>query len=1087
MAHFSWSAAALVIAAVTLLTLPGSLASAGAGPGGFPSPGAGPSSPIGPNENATLTLEAGHNLSSLFWGTTVSPRARLLPNEGSLTTGTPVSVVVWPGAFAGDDYDPLANDARGVIWTSGNQQTTPSVNESQFVAWCRAINCTAIFQVPGEIDNPSIAADIVAYTVNQTYTGPVWEGGTEVNVTMPGLDFRPAYWEVGNEPALWPFWDEPWGEWNHYQTPDSAQYAHEENAYFLAMDGANRSYRPGIIGLPGIGKASSLDNPSQWIDDVLSLNGPNLSGVATHIYPARTLLSGQNALVQFYDQIGATDDSSLYARVGDFEVPILAACRTYTCGPDANASLPIFITEVGTSLSHSSFGDYSLSFPGALGMAVEGIQAMSLPNATVASSDLFQSVADTTNGWFNNSGAARPTYTLYTRIFSHLGTDVFPVNVTGDSNLSAIATVAASDGDRRDLLVANYNLTTSATFGTGFINQSSFGQGSAPLPTFAPEAPVEVWEWNATPPAFNHTVDLTTSDPATPVPVATYYDHGLPSSWTLPPQSLALFETYNALAYPVNFTANLTPPGSIRLAHWFIDVDGWRTSSTEASLTLLLRPGEHSAFGVPLLTPATGTDPKSRWNPYLPPVLTVGNSWTWVNITFARQWALNLSWNASRGTVLTQGRSGATGLPPDGQMSWVNDSEPINLTFQPSPGYAFDRWDGEGGGSFSGYSPMATLAPTSPLEEQAIFHPGTEVTFRETGLPAGTPWSVSLRGFEQNTANPTDVFYEVNGSWADQVNNVSGYQLITPGQGAWWQNTLVVANTSMTVPVLYTALTPPAPFYPVTFTEVGLPDGASWAVTVRNVSNSANSPGPIAFSEQAGAYGFSSGAAGGYIIVTPLHFTVGDGSLSIQVDFVPLNRVVWNETGLGPGLIWSVLVNGAALPDSGGWVVTHLFNGSHSFTIPGVQDYVPNPRLGTVDLTGSGTTIDVRFARATFSVKFAVTGLPTGAEYQVRLSNSSQQTALDAFGFEIPNGTYTFDVHPPAGYYPSPSHGTVTVRGSPTVIVIAILPIGPGPNPPTATLILSATTTAVALSLGGAGAFLLLGAIRRRRAQSSLA
>ena len=367
MAHFSWSAAALVIAAVTLLTLPGSLASAGAGPGGFPSPGAGPSSPIGPNENATLTLEAGHNLSSLFWGTTVSPRARLLPNEGSLTTGTPVSVVVWPGAFAGDDYDPLANDARGVIWTSGNQQTTPSVNESQFVAWCRAINCTAIFQVPGEIDNPSIAADIVVYTVNQTYTGPVWEGGTEVNVTMPGLDFRPAYWEVGNEPALWPFWDEPWGEWNHYQTPDSAQYAHEENAYFLAMDGANRSYRPGIIGLPGIGKASSLDNPSQWIDDVLSLNGPNLSGVATHIYPARTLLSGQNALVQFYDQIGATDDSSLYARVGDFEVPILAACRTYTCGPDANASLPIFITEVGTSLSHSLVRGLQSQFPGGAG------------------------------------------------------------------------------------------------------------------------------------------------------------------------------------------------------------------------------------------------------------------------------------------------------------------------------------------------------------------------------------------------------------------------------------------------------------------------------------------------------------------------------------------------------------------------------------------------------------------------------------------------------------------------------------------------------------------------------------------------
>jgi hypothetical protein len=993
-----------------------------------------------------------------------------------------VNVVVWPGAFAGDDFNPLANDAEGVIWTSGNQQTSPAVNESQFVAWCRAINCTAIFQVPGEIDNPSIAADIVAYTVNQTYTGPVWEGGTEVNVTMPGLDFRPAYWEIGNEPALWAYWDEPWGHWNSYRTPNSAEYAQEEQAYFLAMEGANRSYRPGLIGLPGIGKASSLDDPSDWIDDIVSLNGPNLSGIATHIYPARTLLSGQNALVQFYDQIGATDDSSFFARVNDFETPIVTACRTYTCGPDANASLPIFVTEVGTSLSHSSFGDYSLGFPGALGMVVESIQAMSLPNSTVTSFDLFQSVADTTNGWFNNSGAARPTYTLYTRILTHLGTNAFPINETGDANLTAIATVAPNDSDRRDLLVANYNLTTSATFGTGFINRSSYAVGSAPLPTFEPGAPVEVWEWNATPPAFNQTVDLTTSDPATPVPVATYYDHGLPSSWTLPPQSLVLFETYNAPAYPVNFTANLTPSGSARLPHWFIDVDHWRTSSTEASLTLLLPPGEHSAFGVPLLTPATGTDPKSRWNPYLPPMMTFGNSWSWVNITFVRQWALNLTWNASRGTVLALGSSGATGPPPDGGVRWVNDSEPIRLAFQPSPGYAFDRWDGEGGGSFNGYNVTATLNPTSPLEEQAIFETGIEVTFSETGLLGGTPWSVTVRGFEQSSSNATDPFYEVSGNWSVQIANVSGYQLITPGQGAWWQNTLTVTDSPMIAPVRFTAFTPPAPAYPVTFTEEGLPTGQSWTVSVRNGSGWASSPGSIAFPEPTGAYAFGAGTAGGYVISTPLYYQVDHGPLTVTIDFVPQNRVVWNETGLGPGLNWSVLVDGLPFASSGGWTTTRLLNGSYSFAIPGVQDYVPSPHLGTIDLTGSGATIDVRFVRATFSVTFAVTGLPAGAEYQVRLSNSSQQTALDSFGFQIPNGTYTYDVLPPAGYYPSPSHGTVTVRGNPTVISISILPVGAGPAP-IAALMLSAATAAVALGLAGAAAFLLLGAIRRRRTQ----
>ena len=446
MARFSWSAVALAVAAVLLLTLPGAVATGPASRAVNLLPGAGTPSPPVPNVNATLALQPGHNLSPLFWGSSVSSRVHLAPNEGDLTAGTPVHVVVWPGAFAGDDFNPLANSAHGTIWTSGNGQAAPSTNESQFVAWCRSINCTAIFQVPGEIDNPSIAADIVAYTVNRTYTGPVWEGGTEVNVTIPGLDFRPAFWEIGNEPALWASWDEPWGQWNHYQTPTAADYAQEEFNYIRAMDAANGSYTPAMIGLPGIGKASSLQSPLTWIEAVVSLNGPNLSGLATHIYPARNLLSGQTALVNFYDQIEGLDPSSFAQRVATQEHAVLTACALYQCGPDSNASLPLYITEVGTSLSHSSFGGYSETFPGVIGMAIEGIQAMDLPNSTIASLDLYQSVADTTNSWFDTSDAARPTYTLYTRIFTHLGPEAFPITVNGDSNLSAVATVAPSDG-----------------------------------------------------------------------------------------------------------------------------------------------------------------------------------------------------------------------------------------------------------------------------------------------------------------------------------------------------------------------------------------------------------------------------------------------------------------------------------------------------------------------------------------------------------------------------------------------------------------------------------------------------------------
>ncbi|MCI4343997.1 MAG: hypothetical protein L3J92_07835, partial [Thermoplasmata archaeon] len=713
----SWWAVALAVAVVGLLALPGIPSAAAIGT----SPVASVPSLPGQNTNATLVLGAGHNLTSEFWGTTVAPWARLLPNEGSLTTGTPAQVVVWPGAFAGDEFNPLANNGNGTLWTYSNGQKTPPTNESAFVAWCRTINCTAILQVPGEIDNPSIAADIVAYTVNTTYVGPVWDNGVEKNVTMPGLGFRPAYWEIGNEPALWSFWDQPWGHWSGYNPVSAPEYAAMENVYIRAMDAANSSYTVRMIGLPGVGRAGQLGSPATWIDAIIAANGPNLSGIAFHIYPAGDTTLSQPTLNDFYDAISAPSPSGVAFRVKEYENTVVAACAEYGCG--AQTSMPIFVTEIGTSLSHEPFGPYSLGFPGALGMSMETIQSMSAPNTTVASIDLYLSVADTTNSWFNLSGAARPTYTAYARIFTHLGNDAFLVNVSGDPNVSAIATLASNDGGRRDLLVTNDNLTSNATFSTDFINTSSFATGAAPQPAFADGSPVEVWEWNASPPAYNGTTGYTTSNPATPVPVASYYAHGLPSNWTLSPQSLVLFETYNAPAYPVNFTAELNVPGFPRIPHWFIDVDGSQTSSTEPSLTLLLTPGLHSTRGIALLEPPTGTNPKSRLVPWLPLTVVVGDAPMWVNITFQLQWALNLSWNESRGTVIAPQLDGGLGSPDNGGLTWWNDSAPLRLEYTTAPGYGFDRWNGHGNGSYSGNALVANLLPTGPVEESADFLP----------------------------------------------------------------------------------------------------------------------------------------------------------------------------------------------------------------------------------------------------------------------------------------------------------------------------------------------------------------------------
>jgi hypothetical protein len=1080
-------AVAIAVAVVGLLLLPG-IPGVSASRAAEHSAGASPAPPA-PNANASLQLGSDHNLTSAFWGTTVAPWARLLPNEGALTTGTPNQVVVWPGAFAGDDFNPLGDNGNGTLWSYNNGENTPPTNESAFVAWCRSINCTAILQVPGEINNPSIAAAIVAYTVNATYTGPVWDNGVERNVTMPGLDFRPAYWEIGNEPALWSYWNEAWGHWGGYNPVSAPEYAAEENVYIQAMDHANTSYTVRMIGLPGVGRAGQLGSPATWIDAIIASNGPNLSGIAFHIYPAGDTTLSQPTLNDFYEAIDAPSPSGVAFRVAEYERTVVSACAEFGCG--AQTSMPIFVTEIGTSLSHEPFGPYSLGFGGALGMSMEVIQSMSAPNGTVASIDLYLSVADTTNSWFNLTGGARPTYTAYARLFTHLGNDVFPVNVSGNPNVSAAATLAANDGGRRDLLVTNDNLTAGATFSTGFINRSSFTPGTAPRVTFKPGAPVEVWQWNGTPAAYNVTTGYTSSDPATPVPVASFYPNGLPANWTMAPQSLVLFETYDAAAYPVNFTADLNVAGYPRIPHWFIDVDGAQTSSTEPSLTLLLTTGTHSTQGLPLLEPPTGTDPKSRLVPVLPSSLAVGRAPMWVNITFQQQWALSISWNASRGSVSSPQLNGGSGPPSNGGLFWWNDSAPIHLNYTTAADYAFDRWNGYGSGSYSGNDLSATIVPTGPVVEKADFLLGTEVTFVELGLPLGTPWNVTMRGVEESSTSATIEFYEVPGTWSDQVGNVTGYQLITPGEGAWWQRSISVASTPVEVSVNYTPLDPPATQYTVTFSENGLPTGQTWWVWVRGAVESAPSPAPLPFQEVPAAYGFSAGTVGGYILASPLYFTLGAANLSVTVDFLPQNRVLWNETGLGPGLSWSVVLGGGlVLPSSGGWVTDQLLNGSYPYTVHGAQDYVPVPGEGTLDLTGTGATVDIQFVRATFAVTFDVSGLPGGDQVEIRLSDDNQTTSLSSFTFQVPNSTYlndtysasrtyTFDVVAPGGYYASPGGGNVSVNGHSVAIMIAILPIGPGPAP-VMWLLMSAASAAIALSLAAAGAYLFLSALRRR-------
>ena len=73
------------------------------------------------------------------------------------------------------------------------------------------------------------------------------------------------------------------------------------------------------------------------------------------------------------------------------------------------------------------------------------------------------------------------------------------------------------------------------------------------------------------------------------------------------------------------------------------------------------------------------------------------------------------------------------------------------------------------------------------------------VTFTETGLPAGTSWSVTLNGSTKSSTTATITFQEANGSYSFTVGSVSGYT-VGPSPG-----TIKVDGAAVSQPITFTS------------------------------------------------------------------------------------------------------------------------------------------------------------------------------------------------------------------------------------------------------------------------------------------
>lgn len=972
-------------------------------------------SPFTAPTNSTLTVgNLTGTLGSEFFGTTLSNEVHMLRDEASAINATPARVIVWPGAMAGEDYDPFTETHYN---TYNGVPTAALATEAQFVQTCEAIHCTAIVQVPAEIDNAPFAEAIVNYT--------------EVN-----LSFHPAYWMIGNEPELWQHWKVPWSKWgSQYATgPTPTQFGDEVLAYVKAIRAVDNTTP--ILGLPASGCTCGYYTFSQWISGVLAVTGNKIQAVAFHEYPAGWLGTGDGSLLDFYVTIQTS--VNIPTRIVSARAAVQSAC------PGCNVS--VFISELGSALSWSAYGQYAAGFSGSLSLAAQITQAM---DVNLSNIDLFATQLPTSNSWFNQTGYARPDYALYTQILGRLGPQVYPVNLTGlGLSLYGVATNDPNDADRQDLLVVNANITHSVQFTPQF-------------PDLVTTEPVEALYWNG---SIHYTKSNSTTwvEPYTPEPIPQLDAAGLPSSYVLPPQSMVLFQTYPGGGSFVTL-ASQGVPSNVR---WYSSVGSHFYSTTDANLSLLLAPGAYPVGGVAIPLPIGGKEfnPVERLNPFPPSPLTVADTYTNVTIPFATQWRVNVSASPS---------ADGTAAP---DVGWWNQSAPLTITTTPAPGYAFVRWDGWGPGNYSGSDRTATLVPTGRVNEIARYEVGTPAVFWAVNLPPGTPWSVTTRGFTTSTTGSSMTVFSINGTWAFHVSPVPGYRVL-PENGSF--NPLGPGTF-----IRFEKLTPPPLAYPVRFEVTGLPATDTVTITVRTVTASTGGLVPE-FSLINGTYAYQLGYVAGYHATVPLKlFNVTGAPLTVVVPFVPtVYTATWEANGLWNGTNWSVVVAGTPLTPSSAWASTTLVNGSYPYTVLVPANFSISPRTGMVEVNGNHTVIVLNISLLHFLAGFQASGPGVTDPWSVRLGDVTLSASAAVSEFEMPNGTYTFTVHPPAGDYAVPSHGNLTVNGATPLLRLTFYLVSERPS---AALVASLTSGALVVSgwIGASvvGGFAIVRRMRRRGA-----
>lgn len=246
--------------------------------------------------------------------------------------------------------------------------------------------------------------------------------------------------------------------------------------------------------------------------------------------------------------------------------------------------------------------------------------------------------------------------------------------------------------------------------------------------------------------------------------------------------------------------------------------------------------------------------------------------------------------------------------------------------------------------------------------------------------------------------------------------------------------------------------------YPVIFSEMGLPGGKSFQVTLTGHGTSATTTDggtdSIGFFESAGSYNYViTDISGWHQTTLPYHgsFVLTSAGLSepTMVYTQKNYTVTFSESGLPSSLNFQVTLNGTAAS-----VVTDGGTDSVSFSVPNSSAPAPSYAYQILDISGwhqhtlayhgsivvnGGAILEptLAYVQVTYSVTFTETGLPSGQTFQVSVGGVPKSLTTNGGADSLTwtgliNNSYAYSVSDVSGWHQTaiPYNGNVVVNGA---------------------------------------------------------